>query len=58
MSELQEAAKRLREFIRKHEPGQCRWFSAASFGLKCECPLCDVDTLLSQAKLKETDDDS
>jgi len=36
------SGKRLKEFIRNNQPGQCRLFSV---GEACECLLCDVDNL-------------
>jgi hypothetical protein len=36
--------ERLRAFVRKQSPGQCKMLSAGS---DCECPLCDLDRLES-----------
>lgn len=37
--------ERLRNFIKEHSPGNCKVLSK---GYACECPLCDLDRIVSE----------
>ena len=49
---LAESFERLRAFVRKRSPGQCKMLSA---GFDCECPLCDLNRL--ENAIKEVDNE-
>jgi hypothetical protein len=46
VTELEQAADRLRAFVRAHRVGGCRLLSSA----ECRCPQCDIDRIAEEAR--------
>lgn len=48
---LLQRAERVKAFIREHQSGGCKMLSQ---GDACQCPLCDVDTLVAALRSELT----